>query len=388
MAMLGQMGSFNMQLVTRNLLVYRVSGSAAILGVIALASALPLILFSLLGGVIADRIQKKYVLITGQSISATISFGVALTLSLGYLSATHTGSWWVLVVASVFQSTVVALMMPSRQAIISEIVGEEQLMNAVALNTFGMNIFRLLAPALAGFLIDGLGFEAIYFTMTGLYLVAVIFISLMPTTSTMDIAGRGALRDLIDGLKYVRQHTTILLILAFTLFAGFVTMPYMFLMPIFADDILHVGATGMGILFSVSGVGAMIGSIVLATLPNRKRGAMLLFSGILIGMTVFGFAFSVSWYLSLALMAIAGLGQTGRMTLGNTLLQYYVDDNYRGRVMSIHMMDFGFTSLGVFVVALMVEGLGIQWSLGGIALILIFLSLLMLGFSPRIRNLD
>lgn len=103
---------------------------------------------------------------------------------------------------------------------------------------------------------------------------------------------------------------------------------------------------------------------------------------------MFGFAFSVSWYLSLALMAIGGLGQTGRMALGNTLLQYYVEDNYRGRVMSIHMMDFGFTSLGVFVVALMVEGLGVQWSLGGIALILIFLSLFMLAFSPSIRNLD
>ncbi|MFC1533867.1 MFS transporter [Thermodesulfobacteriota bacterium] len=387
-ALLGQMAAMNMQMMSRSLLVYRVSGSATILGVMALATAMPMLMFSLLGGVIADRVQKKYVLMVGQSINAVVAFVVALTLSFGYLSAEQTGSWWILLVASVFQASVMALMMPSRQAIIAEIVGEEQLMNAVALNTLGMNGFRLLAPAIAGFLIDSIGFKAIYYTMTCMYLMAVIFISRIPPTSSMSIAGRGALNDLIDGLKYIRHDATIVLILLFALFASFVSMPYMHLMPIFADDILKVGAMGMGVLFSVSGIGAVAGSIVMASLPNKKRGLMLLSSGIILGLAVMGFSFSRFWYLSLSLITLVGVGQSGRMTLSNTLLQYYVNPDYRGRVMSVYMMEFGLSSLGVFAAALLADSFGVQWSLGGIAIILTLVSLIMLGFIPRIRNLD
>jgi predicted MFS family arabinose efflux permease len=280
------------------------------------------------------------------------------------------------------------LMMPSRQAILPEIVNQEQLMNAVSLNTFGMNFFRLVSPALAGFLIDAFDFAAVYYAMTGMYLMAVLFIALMPLTSTMSLRGGGAMADIREGLQYIRRETTILLVLLFTLFAVILSMPYMFLMPIFTEGVLKVGAIGMGVLISVSGVGAMIGSIVLASLPNKKRGLMLLFSVLLLGLALIGFSFSGSWYLSLVLIIFVGLGQTGRMTLGNTLLQYYVQDEYRGRVMSLYLMEFGLMSFGTFAAGLLAEAVGVQWAVGSFAMVCALLAMMALFFVPRLRRLE
>ncbi len=386
--LLGQMASMNMQMMARSLLAYRLAGSPTILGIMAVAHALPMLFLSLPGGVIADRVRKRHVLIVGQASSAVVALGVAMALTLGYISAERAGSWWILVVASVFQGIIMGLMLPSRQAIVAEIVGEDYLMNALALIALGMNMLRIMAPALAGFFIDSLGFEAIYYAMTGMYLMAMIFFACMPQTGTVSNHGHNLLADLKSGLQYVRHETTILLILVFTLFVVFLSRAYLFLMPIFADDILRVGATGMGVLISVSGLGAIIGSLILASLPNKRRGAMLLVSSLVLGLALAGFSFSNSWYLSLALIAFVGLGHAGRMTLGNTLIQYYVADDYRGRVMGIYIMEFGLTSFGVFFASLLAERMGVQWSVGGFGLFLTLLCLLTLAFVPRIRNLD
>ncbi len=385
---LGQRASMNMQIMARSLLIYRLTGSAAILGVMSLFHAFPMLFLSLFGGVIADRVQKKYVLLAGLASSAVVSLGVALAMTLGYLSAERTGSWWILAVASLLQGSVMGLMIPSRQAIIPEIVREEQLMNAISLDTLGMNTLRLMAPALTGFLIDAFDFAAVYYTMTGMYVMGTVFIAFMPLTSTMTIRGSGALTDIKEGINYIRHETTILLLLAFTLCAVVLSMPYMMLMPVFTEDVLKVGASGLGVLISVSGVGAMTGSLVLASLPDKKRGLMLLAGSLILGLALAAFSFSTSWPLSLAVIVFVGLGQTTRMTLGNTLIQYYVDDEYRGRVMSIYMMEFGLMSFGAFAAGLMTEAIGVQWALGSFAMVLTFLSILALAFVPRIRKLD
>ncbi|MBI2856335.1 MAG: MFS transporter, partial [Chloroflexi bacterium] len=365
-----------------------------VLGLMALANSLPMLFFSLFGGVIADRVQKKYVLLAGQAASAAVALGVALALVFGYLSKDVSGSWWILIVSSFIQGTIMGLMMPSRQAMIAEIVSQEQLMNAVSLNTLGMNLSRLVMPALAGFAIEVFDFQAAYFLMTGMYLVAVFFIAIMPLTGTMSLRGRGALSDIKEGLVYVRHETTLLLILLVVFVVTLLSMPYMMLLPAFTEDIFKVGAGGMGVLISVSGIGAMAGSLVLASLPNKKRGAMLLWGSFILGVALVGFSFSAFWFPSLAwplalgFIVVVGVGQTARMTLGNTLLQYYVKDEYRGRVMSLMMMEFGLTSFGVFFAGVMVDQVGVQWSVGGLAIILVVFSLLAVAFIPRIRKLD
>ena len=129
-------------------------------------------------------------------------------------------------------------------------------------------------------------------------------------------------------------------------------------------------------------------SLILASMPNRRRGIMMLFSGLILALALVGFSFSTEWYLSLFLAVFIGLGQTGQMALGNTLAQYYVDPGYRGRVMSLQMIGFGLASLGSFFGGIMAETMGIQWSIGGLAVTLTLISLGMLTFSSRLRKLD
>ncbi len=386
--MVGWTAAMNMQMITRSLLLYRLTGSAALLGFMALANAIPMILLSLFGGVIADRIQKKHVIVVGLIGFALVSLTVAVTLSTGYLSVDHPGSWWILMANSVLQGILMGLTMPSRQAIILEIVGDNQVMNAIALSSLEMNTLRFLAPALAGFLIDYFDFQAVFYTMTALYLLGTALIALMPRTGTMTVRASSTMTDIVQGLKYIRKETTVLLVLIFTLFAVLLSMPYQMMLPIFADDILKVGAKGLGLLMSISGAGAMVAAFTIASLPNKKRGAMLLVSGLIMGVALIAFSFSTTWYLSLILIAVVGLGQTGRMALGNTALQTYTKDEYRGRVMSFLMMDQGLSSLGTFAAGLLAEGIGVQWAIGGFAMLLVFLCILTFIFVPRLRNLQ
>ncbi|MDA1095728.1 MAG: MFS transporter [Chloroflexi bacterium] len=387
-AMLGQMAAMNMQLMARSLLVYRLTGSGTALGVMALANAIPMLFFSLFGGVLADRVQKKWVLVWGQAASALVSLAIALLLITGFMSAANTWSWWLLVLASLIQGTIMGLMMPARQAIIPEIVPQKDLMNAVSLNTLGMNSLRLFAPAAAGFLIDWAGFHAIYFAMTGLYGIAVVFILLMPKTGTVVRGKADTLGEVVAGLKYIRGETTIMLVLLLTLMMVILSMPYMMLLPMFTEDVWDVGASGLGILFSVSGIGAMAGSLVLASLPNKKRGIMLLASGVVMGASLTAFSFSPTFSMALIMIVVVGIGQTGRMTLANTLLQYYVANAYRGRVMSVYMMEWGLSSFGVFFTAILADAVSPQIAIGGLAIALTVLSALSIVFVPRLRRLD
>ena len=190
------------------------------------------------------------------------------------------------------------------------------------------------------------------------------------------------------GFSYVRKDKAILAILLFTQFAVLLSMPYLNLLPVFTEDILKVGAKGMGILVSVSGIGAIVGSLILASLPNKKRGYLLLLSSLVMGLALIGFAFSNSWHLSLAMIVFVGLGSTGRMTLSNALLQSYTAEEYMGRVMSIYMMEFALTSLSVFTAALLSESVGIQWSIGGLAIGLVALTILVFTFAPKVRKLE
>ncbi|MFH0768863.1 MAG: MFS transporter [Chloroflexota bacterium] len=386
--LIGEMAPMTMQMLTQSLLAYRLTGSAAILGIVSFAHAIPMLVFSLFGGAIADRVQKKYVLVAGHVVASAIALGTALTLTLGYLSAERAGSWWILVVASALHGTIMGFEMPSRQAIVREIVSVEQLMNAVALNTLAMNTLRLIAPAAAGFLVDAFDFAFVYYVMGIIYLTTTIFVALLPRTSLTTTHGSSHLTDIKVGLQYIRHKPIILVVLLFTLFVVILSMPYSTLIPIFTEDILKVGAKGLGVLLSVSGIGAAAGSIVLASLPNKKRGLILIASSFILGLALIGFSFSSSWYASLILIAFVGLGQTGRMVLSNAMLQYYVEDEYRGRVMSILLMEFGLTSFGTFGAALLTEVIGVQWAVGGFAMVLVLLCILALTFSPRLRQLD
>ncbi|MFC1957652.1 MFS transporter [Chloroflexota bacterium] len=385
MGIFGQMAAMNMQMMMRSLLVYRITGSVEAIGIMAISGAVPHIISALYGGVIADRLEKKHILLFSLAAFAVLSFGIAIALTTGWLNAER---WWILIITSVVQSTLMGLLIPARHSIISDLVGRERLMNAVSLNSLGQNGWRLMAPAAAGFLVEGFGFDVGYFVIGGLYLWAIILIAFLPLSGTPSVTGQSVLTEVAEGFKYLRRAPDVMWVLIFNLIVVVLSMPYQLLLPVFVDDILMVGASGMGILLSVSGAGAIAGSLILASLPDKKRGVMFLISSMFLGLVLIVFSFSKSWALSLGIMVLIGMGQSARMTLGNTLAQYYSSDTFRGRVMGIFDMQMSFPGIAVFVAGMLTGFIGVEWAVGGLAMLLVAISVLIMIFSPRLRRLD
>jgi MFS family permease len=385
---IGQWSSFSMDIVARTYLTYEITGSAAMLGFMSLANAAPMLGLSLFGGAIADRLPKKQLIQISQVAMAMVFLGNAIAVSVGYLAPAHPESWWVLMVGGVIMGAIMALAMPSRQAIIPELIARERIMNAISLNTLGMSFFQLVGPAIAGYIIAGFGYDTIFYIMAALNAIAIIFTSFLPSITPAQSLHSSILADITKGFSYIVSHKTIRLILLFLIASVLLSMPFQMLMPIFAKDILKVGVAGQGTLMSVSGVGALLASLTMASIPSKKRGFTFLVSNVLMGTALVFFAFSVSWPLSLGMMAIVGIGRIGNNTTGTALLQSHTDPQYLGRVMSIMMLNFGLSSLGTFFAGMLAERFSAQWAIGGFAMLLIAISFTGILFLPRLRKLD
>jgi MFS family permease len=385
---LAHFAAMSMQIVGSPLLIFRLTNSTALLGTMSLVSAGPMLAISVFGGAFADRLKKKKILMFGLLGSAVVSFIIALTLATGTLNKENPDSWAILFVTSAVQGVIMGMMMPALQAIIPEIVNRDQLMNAIALNTTGMNTLSLIAPPLAGWMIDRSGFYTVYFVMAGLYVCAALIISFIPARTKLIPSSKNILADIQKGFGYIRKDALILQILAFTLIVVVLSMPYQQFIPVYVDKILHAGATGSGILNGVCGGGALVGAIILAAWPGKKRGLMLLISGIVAGIALMVFAFSPYLSLSLVFIFFIGLSQAFRNTIGSALLQTYTQDIYMGRVMSILNMQWGLMSLCTFIAGMLAEVLDIQWVLGSMAILLVALSILFLTIFPGVRKID
>lgn len=390
-AMLGQMASMNMQLVVRGFLVFELTGSYAFLGLLGLSGALGMLAIAMFGGVIADRLPKRSVLQTGMLLSLANVLVLALLLILNAMRV----EW--LLISALAQGGIMGLMMPSRQAIIPDIVGTDRIMNAVALNVAGMNSMRLLAPATGGFIVAAAGFEWAFLVMAVFYALAVI--GLQRVTWQPAVApgqdgasaletGLSGLRDIREGLRYIAS-TRLILILLLVSFAGSIFgMPYVFLLPGYVSDIFDGGGSELGLLISISAVGSLAGTLLLASLPDRSRGLLLLLGMLTLGLGLFVFAQTTDYRLAAAIIIAVGLGSSFRQALSQGLIQSYVEDAYRGRVMSVFMTQFSMMQTGTFLVGFAAELIGVRLAFAGLGLGLALITVAVFLFVPRIRHLD
>ncbi len=388
LAMLGQMAAMNIQLVMRGYVVFEITGSFALLGGIALASALPMLFLGVVGGVLADRAPKKVVLQVGQFVS------VVNALVVGILILMEAIELWHLFAAGAIQGITMALMMPSRQAMIPEVVGRDLLMNAVALNSAGMNLMRVLAPAAAGFLTAAagggvIGAGPVYMVMAGFYFLAMVTLAMLPRQEAASSgSSRGGLGDLRDGFTYVRHDPTILIVLVVTLLSAFLAMPYIQLLPGFVKDVLDGGPVELGLLTAISGGGAVFGALVIASLPERRRGLLLLASAILLGVALVVFSESRVFWFAAITMVFVGIGTAGRQAFSQILLHHYVENEFRGRVMALMMLQPGMMALGAFVIGIVAERMGIDLATAILAIALVGISAVLVVVSPRLRRLQ
>jgi MFS family permease len=352
-------------------LVYRLTGSSLLLGVVGFAGQIPSFVLGPVAGVLVDRWNRHRLLVATQVLAMVQS------LALAALTLTGTIRIWHVIALSVFQGLINAFDMPARQSFVVEMVEKrEDLANAIALNSSMVNGARLLGPSIAGVVIAAVG-EGWCFLLDGLSYVAVVASLVLMRLTPREHPAHGVpdiLHQLREGVRYAAGFSPIRDVLILLALVSLVGMPYTVLMPVFAMEVLHGGPNTLGMLMAASGVGALAGAMTLAS--RRSVLGLGKYIPIMAGAFGFGlvaFSFSRSLWLSTALMVVTGLGFMVQMAASNTLIQTIVDEDKRGRVMSFYTMAFmGTAPFGSLLAGAVAERIGAPLTLmyGGIGCVL------------------
>jgi len=357
-----------MQSVAQSWLVYRLTGSALLLGSVGFASQVPVFVFAPLGGIAADRFNRRQIVI------ATQTAAMLLAAILAALTLFHKVQVWHVFVLASLLGIVNAFDIPGRQSFLVDMVGKEDLMNAIALNSSMFNGARVLGPAIAGILVARIGEGWCFFANAVSYIAVIIGLLLMRVISPVRAAMASPLEHMMEGFRFVNQTAPIRALLLLLGLVSLVGMPYVVLMPIFADQILHGGARGLGILMGATGVGALLGALTLAFREGVKGlGRWVAWCCAGFGASLVIFALSRTFWVSVILLLPVGYCMMLQMACSNTLIQVMVPDALRGRVMAVYSMMFmGMAPIGALFGGALAERLGAPHTvaIGGLASVL------------------
>ncbi len=340
-SMIGSFIGMSMQMIARGWLAFELTGSFAMVGVISIAWGLPMLMFSLPGGAIADRMERRDLVLFSQLGTGLLALIMAVLITIGQMNIP------ILFAMGLIQGVIFAFNMPARQALIAEIVPPGELMNAIALNNAGMNVTRILGPAAAGVMIGLWGVESAYYAQAAMYLFTLVYVVMLPRSGShlLGAEARGSMISEIGvGLRYVAGQRTLLMLILMALVPTMLGMPYMMLLPGLAVKELGLPADGYGFLITVSGVGALAGSLIVASMTAFPRKALLQTgTGIGFGAGLFALGMAtVAFGYTGALISIAVLGLFSNMymTLNNTMIMTETRPEFYGRIMSIYMLTF------------------------------------------------
>ena len=345
-----------MQSVAQGWLVLQLSNSAFALGLVGTFGYLPTMLFSFWGGSVADRKSKRRIVLATQTVAMCLAFSLAFLVTLNLIKT------WHVVLLAFFMGTVMAFDLPARQSFLIELVGREDLTNAIGLNSSIFNAARLIGPGIAGFVIAYLGLE-ICFLINGLSFLAVIVSLLrMQNLQQANMVGfkkKGSIKEMA---YYIRGQKEILMLLLLVATFSILVLPYTVLLPIFARDILKVGPKGLGFLFSAMGLGALIGAIMIATIAGQRDKLLYLWSNaLLFGALIWAFSLCNQYYLALFLLFLAGMTMVGFLTTANAYVQLNVPDDRRGRIMGLYSIVFlGMMPVGSLLSGSLSQYIGVQ----------------------------
>jgi MFS family permease len=354
------------------------------LGIVGFAGGLPLLLFSLFGGVLADRFNRKKLLLTYQIFSALFITVFAILVSLKIAQI-----WHVLIIAFLFGS-MMSLNIPLRQSLVPTLVEKDDLLNATALNAVGFNAMRVVGPSLAGILITTIGTLGIFWLMAVCYIWAVLWVVQMdepaPVTQQRDVS---PLKNLTDGLRFIRHEKNILSLLFAVTMPTIFVLPYLNLVPLFARNILQVGATGLGLMEGAVGSGALIAALVVASMGYvRRKGMLMVVVIVSYSILVALFGLSSSFILSLVILALSGIAWSVLNSINSTLIQITTPDEYRGRVFSVYSLTWGLQPLGNLLIGGLADAVGAPFAIAFGGMVSAVASLALAWLNPRMRNMD
>lgn len=370
-----------MQLVARGSLIWESTHTASFVGLISAAGALPILLLSPLGGAISDKLDRKLITHSGQSISALFFLLIAIA------AFTNTITWQHLLVVSILMGSIHAFMVPARQALIPQLVGPENTNNAMALNGAGSSIVMLIAPAISGFLYTFIGAHGIFSLMAALAFISALFIrSISPHPVTKSENPLPIFAEIRDGISYAKSDGLIVILLFTGIITSVLTIPFKFLLPVYADIVYGKDAWAVGILISTIGLGTLLSSIGMAIIGNRNRGKILILSSLASGIGLLAVTLVTSLYVAIPLMLLIGFGEAGRRVLNVSLLMEHVENHYRGRVMSVFMMSFGLMPIVLLPAGYAFDLLGPRVTIGSLSVLIIVITILLFITQDKLRN--
>ena len=371
------------QQVTLGYVMYDLTGSSVLLGVMSTVRALPFLFLSPVAGVIVDRVDRRKLLLAIQGSLVVTAIAMGLFVRSGLLEP------WHLFVFSIITASAWAANQPLRQALVSMVVPREQVSNAVALNSVAFNITKIVGPALGGFLIAWVGASGNFLVQGLAYVAVLVSVGQIRLAATEGEPAQGSVwANMVEGFSYIRGSPAVLALLIAALVPSVMAMPYQTLMPVFQKDVLNVGPEGLGLMLAAPGIGAVICTLGLASFSERvrRKGYILLVAMAATGICLI--LFSRTTTLPWAMVALVGLG--GFQILYNatnmTMLQLIVPDVLMGRVMSLYMINVGLSPAGALFGGIMTQAVGAPATLALMGALVVAMAVVMFFRNPEMRR--
>lgn len=376
--------AMQMDQLMRGYYALELTGAASALGVVAVASAVPMLLVSAFGGVIADRYSKRKVLLLAQALVTAANAVFAAMIIAGVVE------FWHLVAGAVLQGMMMSIVMPVRQAIVPQLVPRHKMMNAVSLQMSGMNLTRVIGPVIAGMIIAPLELGVTWWVAVGLYAIATVSILFLPSHGMTARRARGSvLAELGGGFAYIWRTPLMRLLLLTAMLMPLFGFPVQLVLPVFAKDVFEGGAGALAVLMAGAGVGGLIGALLTASLGGvQQKGRVMLAGGVAQGALFIGFALTPYFWPALVLLALGNIGGMLFMTTNNETIQARVPEEYRGRVMAVLMMSFGIMPLGVVPVTLLADAVGAPEAVAATSALMLATIALVFAASRQLRTLS
>jgi len=375
-----------MQNTAQPWLAYSLTKSALLLSVVSALQFLPALLFSLFAGVLIDRLPKKRMLIITQSLSLVITFALWLLVKSGGIQ------YWHLLVTASLLGLVNTLDMPLRQSFVVEMVGHEDLMNAIALNSLTFNVARMIGPSIAGILMGTLGVSACFLINSlsfGAVLISLFFIHPVACAVPEQTERQGVFESIGEGLRYIRHNETLFITLLFMVVVSTFALNYSVTIPVFATQVLGLAETGYGFLMSALGAGALVGALFVAALSKSgPRRYILFFLPVLTGIVLILIGNTNSFLSTGISLAIGGFLFVSYLSTANSNLQIHTEDRFRGRVMSVYsLVVAGSSPIGNLFVGAADNWFGARMGFiaSGIAVIVFIVPIYIFMFARRNR---
>ena len=360
-------GGMNVQMLARSQLGWDLTGSSLAVTLVGVGFAPPMLLFSLFGGVVSDRFDNKNIIQLGQLGVIAITTFIAISIFTNTITIYH------LIIVSFFQGTFWAFMMPARQSIIAELVDENQLNNAVSLNAAGMSLTTMVSPAIGGLVYHYFGPGMTYVLITFFCIIAIISTSMIPKSKAKVQKKSKVLGEIKEVFLILKDNTLLLYLIMLALVTTLLSLPTRTLFAPYASELLSGGALEVGLMLASIGGGALIGTLIAASIPQKtKKGKFILLTSLLSGLSILVLGFSSITIFSIFLCFFLGLGDAGRRSLNPSMIIEKTPHEYRGRVMGFYAMSFGFIPLGAIPMGIISDkyGVNIAFIFSGLALIL------------------